>query len=215
MKKIFLLLFAAVCAIASWADKVTATYTSSKIDVALANTTEFVAFQMDIKADGVTFGTPELNSLRLNQEGSATIGGSSTPAPFVLASNVLADGTLRVIAYNLANRPISLTEGNLFTVSVNGKPSSVTVSNVLFVKASDLAEVAVSAKAEEGADFILGDVNKSGGAPNLNDINALIQILMNAVPDGADYDMNAADVNQSGGAPNLNDLTALVSLIMN
>lgn len=209
MKKIFLLLFAAVCAVASWADEVTATYTSSKIDVALANTTEFVAFQMDIKADGVTFGTPELNDARLNQAGTATIGGSSTPAPFVLASNVLADGTLRVIAYNLANRALSLTEGNLFTVSVNGKPSSVTVSNVLFVKASDLAEVAVTAKAEEGADFIPGDVNGVGGV-EITDITALANILLEK--DTTGYDLNAADVNGVGGVE-ITDITALANIL--
>lgn len=205
MKKIFLLLFAAVCAIASWADEVTATYTSSKIDVALANTTEFVAFQMDIKADGVTFGTPELNSLRLNQEGSATIGGSSTPAPFVLASNVLADGTLRVIAYNLANRPLSLSEGNLFTVSVNGKPTAVTVSNVLFVKASDLAEVAVSAKAEEGADFIPGDVNGDNKV-NSQDLTATVELILSG-----SYDAKA-DINHDTKV-NTQDLTGIVEII--
>lgn len=210
MKKIFLLLFAAVCAVASWADEVTATYTSSKIDVALANTTEFVAFQMDIKADGVSFGTPELNSVRLNQEGSTTIGGSSTPAPFVLASNVLADGTLRVIAYNLANRAISLTEGNLFTVSVNGKPASVTVSNVLFVKASDLAEVAVSAKAEEGADFILGDVNKDGYV-NVGDIAAVCQFILGG--DVSAYNRDAADANQDGFV-NVGDISTIANIIL-
>lgn len=211
MKKIFLLLFAAVCAVASWADEVTATYTSSKIDVALANTTEFVAFQMDIKADGVTFGTPELNDARLNQAGTATIGGSSTPAPFVLASNVLADGTLRVIAYNLANRPLSLSEGNLFTVSVNGKPSSVTVSNVLFVKASDLAEVAVNANAVEGADGLLGDVNHDDQV-NVGDVLSIIDVMLKTP--GYEAYIPAADVNDDKSY-NIGDVLAVIGIILN
>lgn len=206
MKKILLFFVAAFSAIASWADEVTATYTSSKIDVALANTTEFVAFQMDIKADGVTFGTPELNDVRLNQTGTAMIGGTSTAAPFVLASNVLTDGTLRVIAYNLANRSISLEEGNLFTVSVNGKPASVTLSNVFFVKASDLAEIAVNANAVEGADFLLGDVNLDG-AVTLLDLTRLINVLASAAEETP-----TSDVNKDGSVTLL-DLTRLINIL--
>lgn len=215
MRKVLLFFAMLACAVASWAeDVVTATYTSSKIDVALANQTEFVAFQMDIKAEGVDFNGKEvtLNDERLNQTGNATIGGSSVAAPFVLAKNVLPDGTLRVIAYNLANRSLSLTEGSLFEVAVDNKPTAVTLSNVLFVKKADLAEIEVNATAVEGADFIIGDVNKNG-IVNSNDLTALVEIIMGTASEEAGYDLNAADVNQMGGI-NANDVTALIEILM-
>lgn len=158
LKRIILL--AAVCATATaWAeDAVTATYTSSKIDVALDNTTEFVAFQMDIKAADTDFNgkTVVLNGERLDQEGTAIHGSATLSAPFVLASNVLSDGTLRVIAYNLDNRPLSLNEGNLFEISIDGKPADVSLSNVRFVRKGDLAELELRATAVAGDDISTG-----------------------------------------------------------
>lgn len=201
------------CAVASWAeDVVTATYTSSKIDVALANQTEFVAFQMDIKAEGVDFNGKEvtLNDERLNQTGNATIGGSSVAAPFVLAKNVLPDGTLRVIAYNLANRSLSLTEGSLFEVAVDNKPTAVTLSNVLFVKKSDLAEVNVNANAVEGADFLLGDVNNDTKI-NVADVACIVNII-NKLDAGYGYNNAAADVNNDTKI-NVADIAAILNLI--
>lgn len=154
------ILLAAVCATATaWAeDAVTATYTSSRIDVALDNTTEFVAFQMDIKAADTDFNgkTVVLNGERLDQEGTAIHGSATLPAPFVLASNVLSDGTLRVIAYNLDNRPLSLNEGNLFEISIDGKPADVSLSNVRFVRKDDLAELELRATAVAGDDISTG-----------------------------------------------------------
>lgn len=212
MRKVLLFFAMLACAVASWAeDVVTATYTSSKIDVALANTTEFVAFQMDIKAEGVDFNGKEvtLNDERLNQTGNATIGGSSVAAPFVLAKNVLPDGTLRVIAYNLANRSLSLTEGSLFEVAVDNKPTAVTLSNVLFVKKSDLAEVQVNATAVEGADFILGDVNQDTNVDLFDVVGALS--IIKQVPDEG-LNETAADVN-GDGTVDLFDVVGILEII--
>lgn len=212
MRKVLLFFAMLACAAASWAeDVVTATYTSSKIDVALANTTEFVAFQMDIKAEGVdlTGKTVTLKDARLNQTGTATIGGSSVNAPFVLASNVLSDGTLRVIAYNLANRAISLTEGSLFEVAVDSKPTEVTLSNVLFVKASDLAELAVNATAVPGADFVPGDVNQDTNVDLFDVVGALS--IIKQVPDEGLNEV-AADVN-GDGTVDLFDVVGILEII--
>lgn len=210
MRKVLLFFAMLACAVASWAeDVVTATYTSSKIDVTLANTTEFVAFQMDIKAEGVDFNGKEvtLNDERLNQTGNATIGGSSVAAPFVLAKNVLPDGTLRVIAYNLANRSLSLTEGSLFEVAVDNKPTAVTLSNVLFVKKADLAEVNVNANAVEGADYMPGDVNMDNTV-SLLDLTRLINILV-----GAAVETETSDVNGDSNVTLL-DLTRLINILV-
>lgn len=212
MRKVLLFFAMLACAAASWAeDVVTATYTSSKIDVALANTTEFVAFQMDIKAEGVDFNGKEvtLNDERLNQTGNATIGGSSVAAPFVLAKNVLPDGTLRVIAYNLANRSLSLTEGSLFEVAVDNKPTAVTLSNVLFVKKENLAEVQVNATAVEGADFILGDVNQDTNVDLFDVVGALS--IIKQVPDEG-LNETAADVN-GDGTVDLFDVVGILEII--
>lgn len=211
MKKILLFFAAVACSIASWAaDEVTATYTSSKLDVALTNETKFVAFQMDIKLGDVTPGTPVLNSDRLTQEGTATIAGVSTDAPFTLAYNVLSDGTLRVIAYNLANREIDLGEGTLFTVSLDGEPTSVEFSNVIFVTKESLAEQIVNATAVKGEDFIPGDVT-GDGVINIYDINAVVDFILKN--DTSAYNAAAADVTGEGDV-NVYDLNAIVELIL-
>ena len=210
MRKVLLFFAMLACAAASWAeDVVTATYTSSKIDVALANTTEFVAFQMDIKAEGVDLAgkTVTLKDARLNQTGTATIGGSSVNAPFVLASNVLSDGTLRVIAYNLANRAISLTEGSLFEVAVDSKPTEVTLSNVLFVKASDLAEVAVNANAVPGNEGLLGDIDKNGSVDTIDFARIIAIILASEYESSADLDNN--------GVVDTIDFALLIQILIN
>lgn len=210
MKKILLFFAALACTAASWAaDEVTAVYTSSKLDVALTNATEFVAFQMDITLEGATPGALTAEALRLTKEGTATIGGSSVAAPFELASNVLSNGKLRVIAYNLANRSISLSEGTLFSVALNGKPTSVTIDNVLFVKKADLAEIELAAKATEGADYVVGDITGDGKV-NVKDVNAIVAIVNDDI--NPNYNLDAADVNKDGKY-NVKDVNAIVSII--
>lgn len=197
MKKL-LLLFALLANVAmGWAeDAVTGTYTSNKLDVALSNSTEFVAFQMDIALKDATFvGDPEAALSRLTDNDGTN--------PFILASNELSDGKLRVIAYNMANRSIAAKAGTLFTVALNQKPSNVEITNVLFVRSSDLAAIDVNATTKAGGK--VGDVNGDGEV-NVKDLN----IVLNVSLGNAEYD-SICDVNEDGEV-NVKDLNVVLNI---
>ena len=165
MKKIFLLLFAAVCSFASWAtDEVTATYTSSQLEVALTNETSFVAFQMDLVLDADVTVSDIAKTGRLATGANVTIGSESVTTEFIVATNQIsvADGkqTIRVIAYNMGNHAITDAEGTILTAALSDKPEYVTIENIKFVKAANLEEVIVNlGTIKEGAAGLLGDVN--------------------------------------------------------
>lgn len=168
MKKILLLFAAAICAVASWAtDEVTATFTGSKLEVALNNTTQFVAFQMDIVLDAdVTIDNFE-KAGRLATGEAVTIDGASVSTEFVLATNQIsvADGkqTVRVIAYNLGNNAIQDATGTIFTASLSAEPTAVKIENIAFVDLAGLQEAYLAyVEAQKGSDVVLGDVNNDG-----------------------------------------------------
>lgn len=204
MKKLLLLLTLLAYVAIGWAqDAVTGTYTSNKLDVALSNSTEFVAFQMDIALTDASFvGDPVAALSRLTDNDGTN--------PFILASNELSDGKLRVIAYNMANRSIAADAGTLFTVALNQKPSNVEISNVLFVRSDDLAAIDVNATTKAGG--LLGDVNGDEKITTL-DLTALLKIILNKTTVTDDYDLDAADVNADNKITTL-DLTALLKLIL-
>lgn len=168
MKKILLFFAAVICAAASWAtDEVTATYTSSKLDVALTNSTEFVAFQMDITLDASITVTDFTKAGRLATGEAVTIDGVLQSTEFQLYTNKIseADGkqTIRVIAYNLGNNAIEDVTGTIFTATLSAEPTSVSISNILFVDRQQLVESELAyVEAQKGTDVVLGDVNGDG-----------------------------------------------------
>lgn len=209
MKKIFLLLFAAVCAAASWADDVvTAKYNGNKLDVELANTTTFVAFQMDIDLPaGVTVQSIESNLARLEQGANVNIGGVDTETPFTIAHNVIdnENNVLRVIAYNLGNHEIKGAEGKLFTVNLSGNVTEATIDNIRFVD-KDLVEKIVSkAIAEKGGT--VGDIDGVGGV-TIDDVAAALDIFLGKKPYNA-----AADIDGVGGVT-IDDVAAILDIFL-
>lgn len=199
MKKLLLLLTLLAHVAIGWAqDAVTGTYTSNKLDVALSNNTEFVAFQMDIALTDANFaGDPVAALDRLTENGGSN--------PFILASNTLTDGKLRVIAYNMANRSIAADAGTLFTVALDQKPSAVNITNVLFVRSSDLAAIDVNATTKAGGKP--GDVNGDDWV-NAQDLTAIIDLILTN-----QYNENA-DVNNDTYI-NAQDLTGVIDIILN
>lgn len=205
------------CSAATWAaDEVTAVIKGNNVEVALTNETSFVAFQMDITLPaGVEVG--ELTKAgRLAAGNDVTINGVSTPTPFVLASNVIsttADSkVLRVLAYNLGNNAIMDATGNLFTVALSAAPESATINNILFVKASDLAEIALAAaEAQKGADFLVGDVVVDG-VVNTQDIMAVVNLVLGK--NSGNYNTDAADA-VADGVINTQDVMAVINIVKN
>lgn len=197
MKKILLFFAAAICAAASWAaDVVTATITGKQLTVDLANETKFCAFQMDIALPtGVGVEDVVLNVERLD-EGTTTIAGAAN-GNFEIRYNVLSDGTLRVIAYNLANREIAKNEGLLFTATLDQETSAeISIDNILFVDTEGLLEHRLNkADVEEGAAFLMGDVNGDEDV-NVLDIDDAIAYSMGDWDDSWFFSEAACDFDE-------------------
>lgn len=206
MKKIFLLLFAAVCAVASWADDVvTAKYSGNKLDVELTNTTTFLAFQMDIDLpDDANVESIVSNLDRLQQGANVQINSVDTPTPFVLAHNMIdpANKVLRVVAYNLGNHEIVGNAGKLFTVNLDKTVSEASISNILFVDQALVEKGLANAVAQPGG--VVGDLDDSGTV-TMADVAIALNMYLGLAPVEL-----AADIDGSG------DVTmADVAMIMN
>lgn len=223
MKKILLLFAAAVCAVASWAADATvsATVKGQELKVALANDAQaFVAFQMDITlpagVDVEAAGAVVMNTDRLTEKAGTPVAGAAN-ANFIIAYNKIDATHVRVLAYNLENRALAGNSGELFTMTFTGTTAeNFTIDNSLFVTVDDLAEIKLQIAESVASGAVIGDINKSGGDPNGNDLVALVEIIKNGgvCPVGKDYDMVAANVNESvDPVPNGNDLVAFIELL--
>lgn len=220
MKKLLFFFAAAVCAAASWAQStVSATVKGQKLEVALANDAQsFVAFQMDITLpDGVTVandGTAiALNTERLTVKAGEPVPGAAN-ANFIIAYNKIDATHVRVLAYNLENRALAGTSGELFTMTFTGSTDAdFTIDGIKFVTETELAEVDLDAvQSEIGDAFVAGDINRDG-APTVSDITCLIRIINN---DNvlSSWNLEAADCNLDG-VPSVSDVTVLINLINN
>lgn len=179
----------------SAADEVTAKVSGTNLNIGLVNETSYVAFQMDIKLPaGVSASTIEAVANRLSQEGSdSEIGGTK----FIVASNVLEGNVLRVIAYNLANDEIKDFTGDILAITLNAAPaaaSDITISNIKFVKKTDLAEVAMADVTGESAG-LRGDVNLDG-VVDVKDVGIVLNMFLLKTPKDsiADFD-NSGDID--------------------
>lgn len=211
MKKLFLIALMLVAAVGMKADdKVTARVSGTSLNIALENATTYCAFQMDIQLpEGITATEVAAAANRLSQEGSdAEIGGTK----FIVAHNTIDGNVLRVIAYNLANAEIANATGDILNITLSeavADPTTITVSNILFVSASDLAEVALGdATGENGV--MLGDVTGDGNV-NVFDISAIATIILGG--DTTGLNLSAADVT-GDGVTNVFDISAIASLIL-
>lgn len=215
-------MFAAAAALGSWAQStaaVSATATSDKLSVALTNESEaFVAFQMDIVLpEGVTVAN-DGNAVTLNDQrltaaafsGTAIAGAEN--ANFVIAYNVIESSKVRVIAYNLENRPLAGTEGELFSMAFSGSASeNFSVENVKFVTVEGLAEVDLEAvQSELGSDVLLGDVNMDGVVDG-DDVTAAASIFLGNV--SIPVNEKAADVSGDGTVDG-DDLVLIVNMYL-
>ena len=200
-KTILLLTLLFTGTFALWAadiDVVKARLEGKTLKVSLANTTPFVAFQMDIDLpEGVTTEAP-VKGVRLSEN------------DFVLAYNTIntTDNVVRVLAYNLSNSSISGESGEaLFTMALSDKGNEpITLSNIIFADDTP-TEVGLP----DATAALAGDVNRDGTV-NVNDLVALAGIIIGSATEGLDLD--AADMNSNGNVE-VNDLVALAQLLIN
>lgn len=208
MKKLLflaLMLFSAVGMKAD--DQVTARVSGTTLNIALENATTYCAFQMDIQLpQGISATSVAAVADRLSQTGSDTeIGGTK----FIVAHNTLDGNVLRVIAYNLANAEIADVTGDILNITLSGAvedPTQVTVSNILFVKLSDLSEVALDDATGESAG-LRGDVN-SDGKVNITDVVETIKVIKQ------NGFLAQADVNLDSKV-NITDVVEIIKIIKN
>lgn len=219
MKKILLLFAAAVCAIASWAADATvsATVKGQKLEVALANDAQaFVAFQMDITLPaGVNVeaaGAVVMNTDRLTEKTGTPVPGAAN-ANFIIAYNKIDETHVRVLAYNLENRALAGTSGELFTMTFTGTTDeNFTIDGIKFVTETELAEIELAiAESTKDAGVELGDVNLSGSV-TISDVTGALAFIKGGNTDGLSFE--AADVNKSGTIT-VSDITGILTIIKN
>lgn len=214
MKKILLFFAAAVCAVASWAqtNELSATISGDKLTVSLNNETNYVAFQMDIALpDGVSVdpeGAIALNEERLDKNATVSVAGASN-SDFIVAYNVISGNVLRVVSYNLQNRQIAKSEGELFTVTLkNYTEGTISIDNLKFVTKDALEEATLAAIEAEAAGEIDFDVDGNGSF-GLSDISYLLNLYMT---DGA-YVLSKVDFDQNGSF-GLGDVSTLLNVYL-
>ncbi len=77
----------------------------------------------------------------------------------------------------------------------------------------NMDSVAVFSFEVQGSKYKLGDVNRSGGDPNLLDASAIVDYVLKLVTFDDEQKL-LGDVNKSGGDPNLLDASAIVDYVL-
>lgn len=188
MKKLFMMIALLASSFTAMADdaisaslKVDSDKSSATVHVNLDNTTAtYVAFQFDITFPaelGTLTNDNAAVTTRLVNGGtvdlSAAGGTASESTDFIIATNWLPGNKLRVLGYNLGNKPIEQTSGEILTIKINATNPPANASDwtakfdaVDFVTESELQEVLLAvtnpestATGEEDAAWLMGDVN--------------------------------------------------------
>lgn len=147
MKKIITtLLVAALCSGTSLckADNVNVAVNGENISIGLDNEEAYVAFQMDVTLPEGMTASQMLCTERLVQGDDVTIEGEKVSTDFRIVCNMIEENVLRVVTYNMGNNRIEGNDGGILDIAFSYVPvgtSTIGLSNIRFVKASDLSEV--------------------------------------------------------------------------
>ena len=77
----------------------------------------------------------------------------------------------------------------------------------------NMDSVAVFKFEVQGSKFKLGDVNRSGGDPDILDASAIVSFVLGNIDFDAEQ-KTLGDVNKSGGDPDILDASAIVSFVL-
>lgn len=222
MRKLFLLAVMLVVSLAALAqgDGITAKVATSSdlkeatVSVFLTNDIKYVAFQMDIVFPSTMklSASEPVPTARLEYEAGKN---------FAVAYHMVNDYTLRVLAYNMDNKPITGDSGTcLFTITLTEQAANAvattasdwtpSLANNLFVEnAEKFPEVNLTEYSNVVEGFVAGDVVPDGKI-NVNDIVGLIAIIYDKDTTGLNVD--AADVNNDS-IYNVIDIVGIINLI--
>lgn len=154
------------------------------------------AFQCDIT--GATFDNAALELAVGTRNSGHTI-----------VSNVLSNGTLRIVCYSMTNAAISGTEGTVATFKTNlSETTEFTVTNIVIAdkeSASKKAKDLMGTITINSAEGLVGDLNGDNSI-DVDDLDLLIEYILNDDIRGDINGDNSADVD---------DLDLLIELILN
>jgi len=166
-----------------------ATTSSFIMTIGLQNLDKYVAFQMDVTLpEGISAGDTDANITMYNrlQEVDATKSLDNS-TQFVVSKNLIdkETNTYRIVGYNLANDSIRASKNKyndgMFRVSLSAAEPTATkdivasISNAIFVKASDLSGVPLVPETASQAIKvgISGDANDDGTV----DVEDAVQVI--------------------------------------
>lgn len=215
--------------------KVDSDLKNATLSVKLTNSIKYVAFQMDVTLPAgwtVTSAAP-VGTTRLAGSGTvdlSAVGGSATESTkFQLAYNVIDGNKLRVIAYNLGNKPITGTSGEeIFTVKLTAGTAAASVdkwvatfSEVLFVTESDLKEMAMAvsnagSKAVGESAGLKGDADGNGSV-QMADALLVVKYILGDVKSTDKFvfaNANVYDTSADHDKINMSDFLAIVNIIL-
>lgn len=179
------------------------------VSILLDNETLYTAFQTDLYLpDGLT----------VEQEDGDYIFDltSRKGRDHNIASQIQADGAIRIMSYSPSIKPYSGNSGALVTFSIMANedfsgPVSILLKNVLFTTTAGTEVPFANESCIVTLPIrLLGDVDKNGFV-NISDVTALIDYLLSG--DASAISLSNADCDGSG-VVNISDVTTLIDYLL-
>ena len=179
------------------------------VSILLDNETLYTAFQTDLYLpDGLT----------VEQEDGDYIFDltSRKGRDHNIASQIQADGAIRIMSYSPSIKPYSGNSGALVTFSIMANedfsgPVSILLKNVLFTTTAGTEVPFANESCIVTLPIrLLGDVDKNGFV-NISDVTALVDYLLNG--DASAISLSNADCDGSG-VVNISDVTTLIDYLL-
>lgn len=180
------------------------------VSIMLDNEIAYTAFQTDIYL-------PE--GLTVEQEDGDYIFDLTTrkSRDHIIASQIQADGSIRVMSYSNRINAYSGNSGALVTFNVTASadfvgPATIWLKNTLFTttEGTEIPFPDEESIVTVPVSIIRGDVDGDGNV-NISDVTALIDYLLSGNDSG--INVNAADCNQDGSI-NISDVTSLIDYLL-
>jgi len=178
---------------------------TNQLPVSLKNEDQIVGFQLDVVL-------PEGMTLAFDDEGEENITTTNRSKNHSITSNILSDGSIRLVGTNLSNKIISGTDGVLVNIGVevadwlaNGE-YAIQLKNVKMTNEDKQTLTCADKTFIVKIGGKMGDVNNDDAIDVTDAVLIIDEILMK---NPANFDASLADVNNDGSI----DVTDVVMVI--
>ena len=178
---------------------------TNQLPVSLKNEDQIVGFQLDVVL-------PEGMTLAFDDEGEENITTTNRSKNHSITSNILSDGSIRLVGTNLSNKIISGTDGVLVNIGVevadwlaNGE-YAIQLKNVKMTNENKQTLTCADKTFIVKIGGKMGDVNNDDAIDVTDAVLIIDEILMK---NPANFDASLADVNNDGSI----DVTDVVMVI--